>query len=102
MAPNPIVIAKANQLFPDLNFGFMTWITGSIVPALFCAACLPYLLYRFCGIDAQEKTGGDGNITKHARTELELIGPMSTKEWVRNWLRSWLGESLTLHFVFYP
>ncbi|SAM09401.1 hypothetical protein [Absidia glauca] len=100
MAPNPIVIAKANQLFPDLNFGFMTWITGSIVPALFCAACLPYLLYRFCGIDAQEKTGGDGNITKHARTELELIGPMSTKEWqlcvtLLSCLTLWVTSSYT-------
>ncbi|ORZ10537.1 Sodium/sulfate symporter [Absidia repens] len=83
MAPNPIVTAKANQLFPDLNFGFMTWITGSIVPALFCAACLPYLLYKFCGIDAKENQDScsNGNITKHARAELELIGAMSRNEW---------------------
>ncbi|KAI8081661.1 Sodium/sulfate symporter [Halteromyces radiatus] len=83
MAPNPIVIAKANQLFPDLNFGFMTWLTGSIVPGLICAACLPYLLYRFCGIHAQEKQDscGTDNITKHARMELESIGAMTVKEW---------------------
>lgn len=88
MAPNPIVVTKANQLFPDLNFNFMTWIEGSSVPALFCGICLPLLLYRFTGLDSQIKnqsSNDDNNndITSHAKSELDLMGPMSRKEWVK-------------------
>ncbi|KAI9308802.1 Sodium/sulfate symporter [Cunninghamella echinulata] len=88
MAPNPIVITKANQLYPDLNFNFMTWIEGSSVPALFCGLCLPILLYKFTGLDSQMKqvsnnSGSGDDITSHAKSELNLMGPMSTKEWVK-------------------
>ncbi|ORX60323.1 hypothetical protein DM01DRAFT_1157731 [Hesseltinella vesiculosa] len=82
MASNPIVVAKANQLFPHLNFGFMTWLLGSSVPALCCAICLPLILYRFCGMADQKKyqvTSGD-EITNHARDELMAMGYMSLKE----------------------
>ncbi|KAI8968256.1 Sodium:sulfate symporter transmembrane region-domain-containing protein [Mycotypha africana] len=50
MAPNPIVIAKANALYPDLNFNFITWLTGSSVPALCCAVVLPWLLAWVSGV----------------------------------------------------
>ncbi|KAI8075110.1 Sodium/sulfate symporter [Gongronella butleri] len=81
MASNPIVVAKANQLFPHLNFGFVTWFTGSIVPALFCAIALPILLYHFCGMASKNEQMSSGeNITKHAQVELEAMGCMSLRE----------------------
>ncbi|KAI8642113.1 Sodium/sulfate symporter [Parasitella parasitica] len=91
MAPNPIVLAKANSLYPDLQFNFMTWVTGSSVPALVCAAVLPLLLAWSCGIfkskesstQAEEgqqlKADGD-DIVQHASKELHAMGSMSSKE----------------------
>lgn len=93
MAPNPIVLAKANTLYPNLQFNFMTWITGSSVPALVCAAILPLLLAWSCGIfkskeessQAEEgqqlKSDGD-DIVQHALRELNVMGSMSSKELV--------------------
>ena len=91
MAPNPIVLAKANELYPELKFDFMTWITGSCVPALFCAALLPLLLSWSCGIfkfkPDEEEEGQqmkvDGNdIIEHATKELNNLGAISIKELV--------------------
>lgn len=92
MAPNPIVIAKANALYPDLQFNFMTWIQGSCVPALICAALLPLVLSWSCELfktkDADEeesqqiKLDGD-NIVQHAAEQLDEMGAMSIKELVR-------------------
>ncbi|CAO3654510.1 unnamed protein product [Mucor fragilis] len=91
MAPNPIVLVKANTLYPDLHFNFMTWITGSSVPALVCAALLPLLLAWSCGIfkskeasvqveeGQQLKADGD-DIVQHASKELHAMGSMSSKE----------------------
>ncbi|KAI8374689.1 Sodium/sulfate symporter [Radiomyces spectabilis] len=83
MAPNPIVVAKANQLFPDLNFSFVTWIQGSIVPALFCALCIPFILQYACGLSKttpQSRASSD-NVIKHAEAQLARMGPMSLREW---------------------
>ncbi|KAI9340954.1 Sodium/sulfate symporter [Pilaira anomala] len=89
MAPNPIVIAKANTLYPELQFNFMTWIQGSCVPALVCAAALPLLLAWSCGLwkskpedeegSSQLKIDGD-NIVEHAAKELKEMGTLSLKE----------------------
>ncbi|KAI8077612.1 Sodium/sulfate symporter [Thamnidium elegans] len=89
MAPNPIVIAKANVLYPELQFNFMTWIQGSCVPALFCAGILPLVLSWSCGLlksktnDEEEsqqlKIDGD-NIVQHAAKELQEMGTLSLKE----------------------
>lgn len=94
MAPNPIVVAKVNELYPHLHFNFMSWIKGSCVPALVCAALLPLLLAWSCDLfksqsdinrteqeGAQPKLIGDG-IVDHARKELQEMGSMSLKEWV--------------------
>ncbi|KAI9482961.1 MAG: Sodium/sulfate symporter [Benjaminiella poitrasii] len=86
MAANPIVVAKANQLFPNINFGFMVWLQGSIVPALVCAALIPILIRWSLGINREEPkrgkhaTGGN-NVVLHAKMELNKMGPMTTKEW---------------------
>lgn len=87
MAANPIVIAKANQLFPEINFGFMTWIQGSIVPSLFCAICIPLIIRWSLGLNTDTPTrgkharGGE-NVIQHAQMELHKMGPVSVKEWV--------------------
>lgn len=90
-----MVVAKANELFPRLNFNFMTWIKGSCVPALVCAALLPMILAWFMGLskstyeidqeegnDEQSKLEGD-DIIKYAEQELGEMGSMSLREWVR-------------------
>ncbi|KAI9495667.1 Sodium/sulfate symporter [Zychaea mexicana] len=101
MAANPIVLAKATQLYEGVNFDFLTWLTGSIVPALVCALALPVILRWSCGLssdskqrDEEEQGGSNGGaisnattkfpndgIVKHAETELERMGSMSGKEW---------------------
>ncbi|KAI8967800.1 Sodium/sulfate symporter [Mycotypha africana] len=85
MAANPIVVAKANQLF-DIDFGFMTWLQGSIVPAAICAISLPLIIRWSLGLNTQTPTrgkharGGD-NVVQHAQMELNKMGPVSLKEW---------------------
>lgn len=91
MAPNPIVLSKANVLYPELQFNFMTWIQGSCVPALVCAGLLPLILAWSCGLfksrqdeveeSQQIKIDGD-HIVQHATKELNEMGFMSLKEWV--------------------
>ncbi|GAN03794.1 2-oxoglutarate translocator [Mucor ambiguus] len=86
MAANPIVVAKANQLFPEINFGFMTWIQGSIVPSLFCAICIPLIIRWSLGLNTDTPTrgkharGGE-NVIQHAQMELHKMGAVSVKEW---------------------
>jgi DASS family divalent anion:Na+ symporter len=83
MAPNPIVTSKANELF-GINFDFMTWLKGSIVPALICAICLPLILRWSLGMNKkQEKSAKNGDdIIQHAQMELNKMGAVSKKEWV--------------------
>ncbi|KAI7883735.1 Sodium/sulfate symporter [Lichtheimia hyalospora FSU 10163] len=80
MAANPIVVAKASQLYPEMTFDFLTWFKGSVVPGMVCAVALPLILYWACGMikSAQQ---GDINIVQHAQIELEKMGSMSIKEW---------------------
>jgi DASS family divalent anion:Na+ symporter len=90
MAPNPIVLAKANQLFPNLNFTFMTWLSGSILPALLCALCLPLILSRLMLRSTSEpKQSRNDHIVEHARQELATMGKMSKKEKVKRTHRLW-------------
>ncbi|CAO3690208.1 unnamed protein product [Rhizopus stolonifer] len=82
MAPNPIVLEKANRLFPDLHFDFMTWLVGSSVPVLVCALSLPYLLARACGVLGQvsQKEPNKNEVIEHAKRQLSDMGTMSLKE----------------------
>ncbi|CDH50377.1 anion transporter [Lichtheimia corymbifera JMRC:FSU:9682] len=110
MAANPIVVAKASQLYPEMTFDFLTWFKGSVVPGMVCAVALPLILYWACGMMSNKKNGHDeeqlagsttasshavaasGNskaaqqadsidIVQHAQLELEKMGSMSAKEW---------------------
>ncbi|CAO3592600.1 unnamed protein product [Absidia cylindrospora] len=81
MAPNPLVLAKANQLFPKMNFTFMTWLSGSAIPALFCALFLPLILSRMMLPRSSEpKQSHNDHIVEHARQELVTMGSMSKRE----------------------
>ncbi|KAI8365064.1 Sodium/sulfate symporter [Choanephora cucurbitarum] len=90
MAPNPIVLAKANTLYPDLHFNFMTWITGSCVPALVCAVVLPLVIAWSCGLlktkvneeeEGQQMKVDIDDVVKHAIKQLQEMGRMTCKEW---------------------
>jgi DASS family divalent anion:Na+ symporter len=88
MAANPIVVAKANKLFPDLNFGFMTWLQGSVVPAIVCALCIPLLIRWSLGLNFDKPSRGKHarqahNVIQHAQMEINKMGSVSAKEWVR-------------------
>ncbi|KAI3632162.1 hypothetical protein MIR68_009998 [Amoeboaphelidium protococcarum] len=52
MAANPIVSVKARQVF-DIEFGYLQWVSGSLVPGLLSALIVPYLLYRLSFKSAQ-------------------------------------------------
>ncbi|KAI9488128.1 Sodium/sulfate symporter [Zychaea mexicana] len=83
MAPNPIVLAKAKALFPQIHFGFLDWFIGGVVPGLTCAVCLPLILRWACGLktkSGENKVTSD-SIIKHAQTELDRLGPISCREW---------------------
>lgn len=103
MAANPIVVAKANMLFPKLNFDFMTWLKGSILPGITCAILLPILLRWTLCIDKLDKTKTnqtDNGVIKHAQIELEKMGSVSRKEWqlcfvLSSCLCMWITASFT-------
>ncbi|KAG0191085.1 hypothetical protein DFQ28_000983 [Apophysomyces sp. BC1034] len=83
MAANPIVVAKASQLFPDMQFNFVTWLAGSSVPGLVCAFSVPLILRWACGLSEHKDDQKDSanSITQHAQTELDRMGSMSIREW---------------------
>ncbi|KAI9271721.1 Sodium/sulfate symporter [Phascolomyces articulosus] len=83
MAPNPIVLTKATTLFPNIQFGFLSWFVGAVVPGLFCAICLPLILRWACGLQSKpgENKVSSDSIIKHAQTELNRMGNMSIREW---------------------
>ncbi|KAI8974445.1 Sodium/sulfate symporter [Pilobolus umbonatus] len=87
MAPNPIVIAKANKLFPHLHFDFMTWITRSIAPALFSAALLPLIIAYLCNLSKNKESDEEeedehlkSDVIEHATAQLHEMGTLSVKE----------------------
>ncbi|GAA5814588.1 hypothetical protein MFLAVUS_008087 [Mucor flavus] len=105
MAANPIVVAKANQLFPDIDFGFMTWLQGSIIPALVCAACIPLIIRWSLGLNTDSPQRGKhvregDNVVQHAQMELNKMGSVSLKEWqlcfvLLSCLTMWVTSTMT-------
>ncbi|CDS10172.1 hypothetical protein LRAMOSA02849 [Lichtheimia ramosa] len=85
MAPNPIVLNKAKALFPHLDFGFLPWFVGAIVPAAVCAISLPLILRWACGLGGnnqmQDHKSPNDSVVKHAQTELDRMGSITSKEW---------------------
>ncbi|KAG0817301.1 hypothetical protein G6F18_002358 [Rhizopus arrhizus] len=93
--------AKANILLPHLNFDFMTWLQGSVVPCMVCAISLPLLLRWTLSIDKIDNGKRTGsNAVKHAQIELDKMGPVSKKEWqlclvLLSCLIMWITASIT-------
>ena len=75
MAGNVLVSRAAKDIF-EVDFGWGTWLLGSIVPGLVTLAVLPYFLHRLVnptmrdGWAAQQK----------AKTELKSMGKLSQHE----------------------
>ena len=88
MAANPIVLNKAKVLFPHLDIGFLPWFMGAIVPAAVCAVGLPLILRWACGLGGdnqmQDRKSSNDSVVKHAQTELDQMGSITSKEWVSN------------------
>jgi di/tricarboxylate transporter len=82
MVYNPIVTANAKQLF-NIDFDFMNWFKGGILPGLLCVLCLPlFIKWR---IDFDEKAldrckPSNSNMVKSAKKELNDVGPVLVKE----------------------
>ncbi len=75
MAANPLVSAAAKTAF-DVEFEWLTWLTGSIVPALVSVALLPLFIYKLR--PPQIKQGREA--VQNARGELKEMGPLSRDE----------------------
>ncbi|CAO3630072.1 unnamed protein product [Cunninghamella blakesleeana] len=81
MASNPLAVAKANELFPDMTFTFMTWLTGSIIPAAVCALCLPLIIGKLVfSKNNSSKNQLNSQVVEHSKRQLQEMGPMSKKE----------------------
>ncbi|NNE92109.1 MAG: DASS family sodium-coupled anion symporter [Verrucomicrobiales bacterium] len=77
MAANPIVSKAADEV-ADVNFDFVTWLSGSIVPGLIGLFLLPVflrMLVKPSGIDVGAARG-------KASDELDAMGKMTRNEWI--------------------
>ncbi len=75
MAANPLVSKAVNQVY-GIEFGWSTWLLGSIVPGLISLLILPQVIHRLT-----KPTLSDGRAAqKKATEELKDMGPMSTRE----------------------
>lgn len=75
MAANPLVTAAAKDVF-DIDFGWGTWLLGSIVPGICAMAMLPLVIYKLA-----PPTTNDGRAAQaKARSELKKRGAMSSSE----------------------
>jgi DASS family divalent anion:Na+ symporter len=96
MAANLIVVVKVNQLFPAISFGFMTWLQGSIIPTIDCAACITLIIRWSLGLNTDRPVRGKhareaDNVIQHAQMELNKMGPITVKEWVKMTNSHWLS-----------
>jgi DASS family divalent anion:Na+ symporter len=75
MAANPLVSKAAKQVF-NIDFGWGTWILGSIVPGVISLLLLPQLLFFL-----SKPTNEDGSSAQlSAKNELKSLGPMQRNE----------------------
>ena len=75
MAANPLVSVAAKDVF-DVDFGWSTWLLGSIVPAIFSFLALPLILSWLTQPHSQD--GRQAQLT--AKAQLKARGPMSKHE----------------------
>jgi DASS family divalent anion:Na+ symporter len=75
MAANPLVTKAAKDIF-NVDFGWGTWLLGSIVPGLISLLLLPQLLFFLSPPSIRE--GGEAQ--EQARNSLKSLGAMNWKE----------------------
>ena len=75
MAANPLVSKAAKEVF-GLDFGWGSWLLGSIVPGLISLLLLPLLIYTFSP-PAQDESQ---EAQESARKQLQMKGPMQRAE----------------------
>ena len=75
MAANPILAKTIHEVL-DIEYGWLRWALGGIVPGLVGLALLPLLLHRLC-----RPTLGDASKARiEARRQLAELGRLSTHE----------------------
>lgn len=75
MAANPLVSKAVEEIY-GIEFGWTTWILGSIIPGLTSLLVLPLLIHRLT-----RPTLTDGSAAQaQARKELTAMGPMKQRE----------------------
>lgn len=75
MAGNPLVSKAAEDIF-NVNFGWGTWILGSIVPGVISLLLLPQIMYLLARPSLKEGKKAQEN----AKSILTEMGPMHWKE----------------------
>ncbi|NND32812.1 MAG: DASS family sodium-coupled anion symporter [Saprospiraceae bacterium] len=75
MAANPLVSKAAREVF-DLDFGWGTWLLGSIIPGLLSLLILPKVLYYFAPPTFSDSTAA----RTLAKKRLNDCGPMQWRE----------------------
>jgi DASS family divalent anion:Na+ symporter len=76
--------ANAKQLF-NIDFDFMNWFKGGILPVLFCILCLPLFIkwrneFDEKDLDRCKPLNNSSSIVKYAKKELNDVGPVLVKE----------------------
>ncbi|KAJ3247848.1 hypothetical protein HDU78_002929 [Chytriomyces hyalinus] len=79
---NPILAEAAQELL-DVEFGFVEWITGSIVPILALTIILPPILWRFSMTSKSYPAAFPSSmqsISQAAHNNLLMLGPTTNRE----------------------
>ena len=84
MAANGLVVAAAESIF-GIEFGFITWALGAIVPGLLALAAIPLIIYRLFPPGITQA----GPAREEARRRLNELGPWTRGEF-------WLAGTLTM------
>lgn len=76
MAANPLVTAAAKKVF-GVDYGFVDWLIGSIVPATLCILVLPPLVLKLSRPTIRIESEVRAKVVK----DLQAMGPLSRREW---------------------
>ncbi|KAI9199614.1 Sodium/sulfate symporter [Polychytrium aggregatum] len=71
---NPLIVGQAAAVF-NLEFGFVRWFVGAVVPGLVVAALIPLILSKFVRTSYNACA-----VRSLAKQELSRMGPLSSKE----------------------
>ena len=94
MAANPLVSKAAKDVY-NLEFGWGTWLLGSIIPAIVSFLVLPHVIYYLAPPDLNDGRAAQ----KEARKQLQVRGAMQLNEKIMmgvliGMLLLWASQSL--------